>query len=179
MIPEAGAFFGRRKTKTLFSERGTSDSFTPYVLRSAAVSLQLGWFEEAFEEAEKVGQLVMEAAGVNGCQGTPWSEELDGKEFLGVAWRRVRSGVEMIPFFLHSSSKGQHVNPTSIHKCGIIMVLRELCFLQDFSPIVHMLSGSVSFLVNCAFVHTKKFASPNPHVALFAQRVFSREGCPR
>ena len=28
----------------------------------------------------------METAGINECQGTPWSEELDGKELYGAAW---------------------------------------------------------------------------------------------
>ena len=96
MVPEAGALFGRRKTGTSFSERGTSDSFTPHVLRSIAFPTQPG----RFEEAEKVRRLaVMEAAGLNICQGTPWSEELDGKELQGAGWRQVRSGVKMIRFF--------------------------------------------------------------------------------
>ena len=45
MVPEAGAFFGRRMTSEYhFPERGTSDS---YVLRSIAVSPQSGCFEYA------------------------------------------------------------------------------------------------------------------------------------
>ena len=45
IVPEAGAVFGRWKTGMSFSERGTSDSFTAYVLRSIDVSPQPGWFE--------------------------------------------------------------------------------------------------------------------------------------
>ena len=56
------------------SWRGTSEVFTPYVLRSIAVPSQPGWFEELAAK---------EAAEVNGCQGTPWSEEPDSKELHG------------------------------------------------------------------------------------------------
>ena len=58
----------------IFWERYKSKSFAPYVLRSIVVSPQSGWFEEL---------AAVEAAGVNGCQGTPWSEELNGKELHG------------------------------------------------------------------------------------------------
>ena len=45
MVPEAGAFFGRRMTSEYhFPKKGTSDS---YILRSIAVSSQPGWFEYA------------------------------------------------------------------------------------------------------------------------------------
>ena len=82
MIPEAVAFFGRRMTQISFSERGTSESFTPYVLRSITASLQRG----CFEEAGKVRRLAaINTAGVNGCRGTPWSEEFDGKKLHGAA----------------------------------------------------------------------------------------------
>ena len=53
------------------------------MLWSIAVSPQPGWFEETFEQAEKVRRLAAIAAGVNECQGTPWSEELDGKKLHG------------------------------------------------------------------------------------------------
>ena len=43
MVPEAGAFFGRRMTSEYhFLETGISDS---YVLRSIAVSPQPDWFK--------------------------------------------------------------------------------------------------------------------------------------
>ena len=55
----------------------------------------------------------MEAVGINGCQGTPWSEELDGKELHGAASWLVRSGVERNIFSCIASQR-QHINFTSI-----------------------------------------------------------------
>ena len=82
MVPEAGAFFGRRMTSNIIFREGYKRSGTPNVLRSIAVSLQPG----CFEEAVKVRRLAaMKAAGVNGCQGTPRSEELDVKKLHGAA----------------------------------------------------------------------------------------------
>ena len=82
MVPDAGAFFGRRMTwNAIFRER-YKRSVIPNVLRLIAVFLQPG----CFEEDGKVGRLAaMKAAGVNGCKGTPWSKELDGKELHGAA----------------------------------------------------------------------------------------------
>ena len=61
--------------------RGTGKSFTPYVLRPVAGSLQPGWFENIMPSTTARGHL---SYGVNGCQGTAWSGELDGKELHGV-----------------------------------------------------------------------------------------------
>ena len=78
MVPEAETFFGRRRTWHIFQERYV----TPYVLQSITVSPQPGWLEEA----EKFRwHAAIEAAGMNGFQGTPWSEELDGKVLHGAA----------------------------------------------------------------------------------------------
>ena len=67
-------FWQMNDVESSSSGEGTSRSFSPYVLRSITVSLQPGWFEEL---------VAMEAAWRNGCQGTPWSEELDDKELHG------------------------------------------------------------------------------------------------
>ena len=114
MLPEAGAFFGKFMTRKSSSGRGTSESFTPYVLRSIAVSPQPGWFEEL---------ATMEAAGINGYQGTPWSEELDGKELHGAAWWRLRSGTERVRCFLYIvDTESTHL--PSIYKHGIMLILK-------------------------------------------------------
>ena len=63
--------------------RGTGESFTPCVLRSIAVSPQPGCFENIKLSRTAQGHW---SNGVNGCQGTPWSE-LDGKEL-----HRARDG---------------------------------------------------------------------------------------
>ena len=63
MVPEAGAFFGRRMTWNLILR--CKRSVTPNVLRSIAVSLR----PDCFEEAGKIRRLAtMKAAGINGCQ---------------------------------------------------------------------------------------------------------------
>ena len=60
--------------------RGTGESFTPYVLRSIADSPPPGWFENIMPSTMARRYL---SYGVNGCQETPWSEELDGKKLHG------------------------------------------------------------------------------------------------
>ena len=74
----------------------------------------------------------MGAAGKNGCQGTPWSEEFDGKELHGEAWWRVRSGVEIIRFLPHTKlAAGANTVLPSIYKCGIMLVLKGVVFFSD------------------------------------------------
>ena len=53
MIPEAGEFFGRRRTWNSFSKKGNTRLVTSYVLRSIAISSQPGWFDEAKKEKKK------------------------------------------------------------------------------------------------------------------------------
>ena len=67
---------------------------------------------------------------MNGCQGTPWSEELDDRELHGAAWWRVRSEAEKIRFFLHTPAGVSTTLPT-IYKCGITLVLNGVVFLHD------------------------------------------------
>ena len=62
------------------SRERTSDS---YVLRSIAVSPRSQadtWNRQSLRR-----HAVMGAGGTSGCQGTSWSEELDGKELHGIA----------------------------------------------------------------------------------------------
>ena len=60
--------------------RGTGESFTSCVLRLIAVSPQPGCFDNIKLSRTAQGH---RSNGVDGCQGTPWSEELDGKELQG------------------------------------------------------------------------------------------------
>ena len=61
--PEVGALFGSWMAwNNIFRVRGTSDP-----LQSNCVA-------------------AMKAVGMSVCQGTPWSEGLDGKELHGAAW---------------------------------------------------------------------------------------------
>ena len=57
-------------------------------------------------------------------------------------------------FFLHSSSRRQHINSTSIYKCSTVLVLGGGVSCMIFSSIVHLLSGFVFFLADCAFFRT-------------------------
>ena len=71
----------------------------PYVLRLIAMSPKQGWFEGAIKVRR---HKAMETVRMNGCQETPWSEELDGKVLHWAAWWQLRSGVERICVFLHT-----------------------------------------------------------------------------
>ena len=124
MVPEAEIFFGRRMIWNIIFRERYKRSVTPNVLRSIAVSLQLG----CFEEAGKVRRLaVMKAAGVNGCQGTPWREELDGKEFHGASGGG--SGAERIYRSLHMiNTKFTQPFQASTKKSVIMLVLKGWCF---------------------------------------------------
>ena len=70
----------------------------------------------------------MEAAGVNGCQGTPWSEEFDGEELHGAAWWRLRSGAERVHCFIYIVDTESIYLP-SICKRGNMLFLKEVVFL--------------------------------------------------
>ena len=66
----------------------TDKSFTPCVLRSIAVSPQPGCFENVMLSRTAQGY---QSKGVNGCQRTPGSEELDDRELngaLSAIWSR-------------------------------------------------------------------------------------------
>ena len=71
----------------------------PYALRLIVISPKLSWFEGGVKvrRQEAIG-----TAEINGCRGTPWSEELHGKVLHGAAWWQVRSGVERMRVFLHT-----------------------------------------------------------------------------
>ena len=58
------------------------DTSAPYVLRLIAVSPQS---QVDMWSRQVRGHAVMGAWRINRCQGTPWSEELDGKELHGAA----------------------------------------------------------------------------------------------
>ena len=73
--------FGRMDdSESSACRRDAGELFTPYVLRSIAVSPQIGWFENGMPSTTARGHL---SNGVNGCQGTPCSEELGVKELRG------------------------------------------------------------------------------------------------
>ena len=76
-VLEAEAVFGRWKTGTYFPERGTSGR-TNYGRSLSLCS------EAVSRKPEKSdGLRLRKLRGVIGCQGTPWSEELHGKELHG------------------------------------------------------------------------------------------------
>ena len=62
---------------------------------------------------------VMGAAEINGCQGTPWSEELDGKELHGAAGGDLEPRESAV--FCTSSTPRQSINFTSIYKSSITL----------------------------------------------------------
>ena len=83
----------------------------------------------------------------------------------------------------------ESIHLSSIYKCGNMLILKGWSFngsivLMYYCKVIP--HSFVSPLTNCAFVHTdvlsntrKKNVSFNPRIALFSQRVFSREICPR
>ena len=79
MVSEAGAFLGRRRICTSFSQEKAKRFVMPYVLRLIAVSPK----SSRFEGTVKVRRhRYMGAARVNIRQGMPWSEELDRKNYM-------------------------------------------------------------------------------------------------
>ena len=68
------------------------------------------------------------------CQGKSWSEELNGKELHGAAWRRVQSGVERIRFFLYSK-------PVTIHQLYKHLEMWHFFFSFSFSFISLIADG--------------------------------------
>ena len=95
---------------------------------------------------------------MNGCQETPWREELDGKELHGAAWWRVRSEAERVRFFLYISA-GINTTLTNIYKCGIIVVLMEAVFSSGFlccytvpDTLFRLVPGELGFL----FIRTNR-----------------------
>ena len=99
--------------------------------------------------------------GVNGCQGTPWSEELDGKELdeaAGDEYDLEPRGSAL------SYTRIQH-NPSKHLRCGIILVLKGAVFCLIFCTAVLMHSiaqylthSFVSFIANYA-LRVVEFAS--------------------
>ena len=69
-------------SETSSCRRGTVEPLTPYALRSITVFPQPGWFENVIPSTMARDYL---SNGMDGCQGAPWSEELDGKELHGAA----------------------------------------------------------------------------------------------
>ena len=64
---------------TSFSKRGTSDSLRrTYCGRSLCLLSQASSRKLTKEKVRRLA--AKEATGMNGCQGTPWNEELNGKE---------------------------------------------------------------------------------------------------
>ena len=81
MLDEPAAFFGGWMTGASSTcKSGPDESFTPLVLRSIAVSPQPDCSKNTVPSTTARGHL---SNGVSGCQGMPWSQELDGKELYG------------------------------------------------------------------------------------------------
>ena len=67
-------------SESLTCRSDTDESFTPCVLWSIAVPLQPIWSEHVVPSTTAQNYLTHR---VNGCEGTPWSEEPGGKELHG------------------------------------------------------------------------------------------------
>ena len=85
----------------------TSDS---YVLRLIAVSPQ------SQDDKWSTKHAAMGAGGMNGRQGTPWSEELDSKDPHGALDGEYDLESRASAFILHSSNRRQHIYSTRIYK---------------------------------------------------------------
>ena len=97
---------------------------TPYVLRLIAVPAEARLVRGAVKVRRYES---MWAVGTNGCQGTPWSEELDGKELHGAAcgeYDREPRGSSL------SCTRSQH-NPSRHLRFGIMLVLKRVMVLHD------------------------------------------------
>ena len=65
--------------------------------------------------------------GIDGCQGTPWSEELEGKELHGAAGGKYDRDPRGCAF---PCTRSQH-NPSRYRRYGIMLVLKGVVFLYD------------------------------------------------
>ena len=125
MVPDAGAFFGRRMTWNIIFRERYKQPVTPYVL----------WWIAILPDARIIRGDVkgrrheaMSAVGINRCQGTPWSEELDSKELHGAAdgeYDREPRGSA------HSCTRSQH-NPSRHLRYSIMLVSKGVVFLHNF-----------------------------------------------
>ena len=73
MVREAGVFFWRK------DDLGISFSRERYK-QPVRIAVDRCF---PYGESPKLNRTRHESCGVSGCQGTPWSEELDGKELYG------------------------------------------------------------------------------------------------
>ena len=114
--------FGRRRTLNIIFQERYKRFVTPYVLQPIAISSQPGWFEKAENENEneKVRRLASrEAAEMNVCQGTPWSEELDSKELHKATIGDYNLESRGSSF---SCTWSQHNPSKHLQKIGVMMV---------------------------------------------------------
>ena len=100
---------------------------------------------------------------MNGCQGTLWNEELDGKELPGAAGDDLKPRESAVS--CTSSTRRQDINSTSIYKFGIML------FLGGGVSCVFFCYLTVAFLANCStFVQTgilsgtQNYACPDPYM---------------
>ena len=108
--------FGKRRSrKTIFKGGQAIRTYCCRLLFSLEVRL--------IREVRQVRRhAVMVAGGMNGCQGTPWNEEVDGKELLGAFGGECYLKPRGSPVSCISSTG---VNPhfNIYYKCGIMLVL--------------------------------------------------------
>ena len=101
------------------SGRGTSKSFTLYVLRSIALSPQPGWFEKlAAMEAAGVSD-VKERHGARSLMPRNSTERLGGDYDLGLRGSAVSCT---------SLTRSEATFQASTSKCGIMLILKGWCF---------------------------------------------------
>ena len=168
---EAGACFGRRISWNIIFRERHKRSVTSNVFQSIDISLQPGYFQEAGNVRRLA---VMKVAGVNGCQGTPLSEELDGKELHGVDGGEHDREPRQFALFC---TRSQH-NLSRHLRCGIMLVLTGVVLLHDplYSCSIleeYLTSSFVFYVANCASVHTDKSSDLRKKAASLNSRIAS------
>ena len=107
---------------------------------------------------------------MNGCQGTPWSEELDGRERHGAASGDLeprQSAVSCTP-----STQRQDINPTNIYECGIMLFLGG-----DVSYVFSLLPDYLFPRGLCFRTYGfENIACPKPCITLLSHRVLFFQG---
>ena len=116
----------------------------------------------------------MKAAGLSGCQRTPWREELDGKGLHGAAGGEYEEEPRESVVLCIWSTRSQR-NPSkrlqkmwyhvSFKGGGVLLDLLFSC------TVVHYLT--VFSLANCTFVHTDKSSDIRKKVASLNSRIAS------
>ena len=125
LVPEAGAFFGRRMTSNTISQKRYKRFVTPYYVLRLIAGSPRSQADTGNPQSPMARDYV--SCGDERMQGTPWSEEFDGKELHGAAG----GDYDLKPRGSVFPAHRVNITLPSIYKCSIILFLKGVVFLHD------------------------------------------------